>query len=145
MAKGGFPGGMGGMNMNNLMKQAQKMQKQMMEKQEELAARTLEMTSGGGAVKVVISGKKEIQELKINPDVVDPDDVEMLEDLIISAVNEAIRPAAGFPYHPYAKRKGGGPFRSYSEGKGSGEILLCLLQPDGGRGLPCLCQCEAGS
>lgn len=67
------------------------MQKQMMEKQEELQARTLEMTSGGGAVKVKISGKKEIQELKINPDVVDPDDVEMLEDLIISAVNEAIR------------------------------------------------------
>ena len=90
MAKG-FPGGMGGMNMNNLMKQAQKMQKQMMDKQEELAARTLEMTSGGGAVKVVISGKKELQELKINPDVVDPDDVEMLEDLIISAMNEAIR------------------------------------------------------
>ena len=84
MAKGGFPGGMGGMNMNNLMKQAQKMQ-------EELQAKTLEMTSGGGAVKVVITGKKEIQELKINPDVVDPDDVEMLEDLIISAVNEAIR------------------------------------------------------
>ena len=82
---------MGGMNMNNLMKQAQKMQKQMMEKQEELQAKTLEMTSGGGAVKVVITGKKEIQELKINPDVVDPDDVEMLEDLIISAVNEAIR------------------------------------------------------
>mgnify|MGYP003044597717 FL=1 len=91
MAKGGFPGGMGGMNMNKLMKQAQKMQKQMMEKQEELQAKTLEMTSGGGAVKVVITGKKEIQELKINPDVVDPDDVEMLEDLIISAVNEAIR------------------------------------------------------
>ena len=61
------------------------------EKQEELQAKTLEMTSGGGAVKVVITGKKEIQELKINPDVVDPDDVEMLEDLIISAVNEAIR------------------------------------------------------
>ncbi|WP_304508735.1 YbaB/EbfC family nucleoid-associated protein [Anaerotignum sp.] len=90
MAKGGFPG-MGGMNMNNLMKQAQKMQKQMQEKQEELADRTLEMTSGGGAVKVVITGKKEIKELKLNPDVVDPDDVEMLEDLIISAVNEAIR------------------------------------------------------
>ncbi|WP_352399878.1 YbaB/EbfC family nucleoid-associated protein [Anaerotignum sp.] len=90
MAKGGFPG-MGGMNMNNLMKQAQKMQKQMLEKQEELAERTLEMTSGGGAVKVVITGKKEIKELKLNPDVVDSDDVEMLEDLIISAVNEAIR------------------------------------------------------
>lgn len=91
MAKGGFPGGMGGMNMNSLMKQAQKMQKQMQEKQEELAARTLEMTSGGGAVKVVISGTKELKELKIDPDVVDPDDVEMLEDLILSAVNEAIR------------------------------------------------------
>jgi len=90
MAKGGFPG-MGGMNMNNLMKQAQKMQKQMQEKQEELGERTLEMTSGGGAVKVVITGKKEIKELKLNPDVVDPDDVEMLEDLIMSALNEAIR------------------------------------------------------
>ncbi len=90
MAKGGFPG-MGGMNMNNLMKQAQKMQKQMQEKQEELGEKTLEMTSGGGAVKVVITGKKEIKELKLNPDVVDPEDVEMLEDLIMSAVNEAIR------------------------------------------------------
>ncbi|HBF64884.1 MAG TPA: YbaB/EbfC family nucleoid-associated protein [Clostridium sp.] len=90
MAKGGFPG-MGGMNMNNLMKQAQKMQKQMQEKQEELGERTLEMTSGGGAVKVVITGKKEIKEVKLNPDVVDPEDVEMLEDLIMSAVNEAIR------------------------------------------------------
>ena len=92
--RGGFPGGMGMPgNMNNLMKQAQKMQKQMMEKQEELQARTLEMTSGGGAVKVVISGKKEIQELKINPDVVDPDDVEMLQDMIMAAVNEAMRTA----------------------------------------------------
>ena len=70
------------------------MQKQMMEKQEELQAKTLEMTSGGGAVKVVITGKKEIQELKINPDVVDPDDVEMLSDLIIAATNEALRAAA---------------------------------------------------
>lgn len=67
------------------------MQKQMAEKQEELAERTLEMTSGGGAVKVKVSGKREIQELKLSPDVVDPDDVEMLEDLIISAVNEALR------------------------------------------------------
>ena len=90
MARGGFPG-MGGMNMNNLVKQAQKMQKQMAAMQEELNEKTLEMTSGGGAVKVVISGKKEIKELKINPDVVDPDDVEMLEDLIAAAVNEAER------------------------------------------------------
>ncbi|WP_317855025.1 YbaB/EbfC family nucleoid-associated protein [Chakrabartyella piscis] len=94
MARGGYPGmggGMGGMNMNNLMKQAQKMQKQMEQKQEEMAKKTFEMTSGGGAVKVVISGKKEILELKLDPDVVDPDDVEMLEDLVMSAVNEAIR------------------------------------------------------
>ena len=91
MAKG-F-GGMGGMNMNNIMKQAQKMQKQMVEMQEGLNEKTLEMTSGGGAVKIVISGKKEIQSIKIDPEVVDPDDVEMLEDLILSAVNEAIRQA----------------------------------------------------
>ena len=91
MAKG-F-NGMGGMNMNNIMKQAQKMQKQMLETQEALADKTLEMSSGGGAVKIIISGKKEIKSIKINPEVVDADDVEMLEDLILSAVNEAIRQA----------------------------------------------------
>ena len=91
MAKG-F-GGMGGMNMNALMKQAQKMQKQMEETQAALAEQVIETTSGGGAVKISITGKKEIKEIKINPEVVDPDDVEMLEDLILSAVNEAIRQA----------------------------------------------------
>ena len=91
MAKG-F-GGMGGMNMNALMKQAQKMQKQMAETQQALAEQVIETTSGGGAVKISITGKKEIKEIKINPDVVDPDDVEMLEDLILSAVNEALRQA----------------------------------------------------
>ncbi len=106
MAKGGFPG-MGGMNMNNLMKQAQKMQKQMQEKQEELAERTLEMTSGGGAVKVIITGKKEIKELKLNPDVVDPEDVEMLEDLIMSAVNEAIRQVEEMYNNEMGKMSGG--------------------------------------
>ena len=89
MAKG-F-GGIGGMNMNALMKQAQKMQKQMEEAQAALAEQVVETTSGGGAVKVTATGKKEIKEIKINPDVVDPDDVEMLEDLILSAVNEALR------------------------------------------------------
>ena len=89
MAKG-F-GGMGGMNMNALMKQAQKMQKQMEEAQAALAEQVVAPTSGGGAVKVTATGKKEIKEIKINPDVVDPDDVEMLEDLILSAVNEALR------------------------------------------------------
>ena len=81
------------MNIQNIMAQAQKMQKQMVEMQESLNEKTLEMTSGGGAVKIVISGKKEIQSIKIDPEVVDPDDVEMLEDLILSAVNEAIRQA----------------------------------------------------
>ncbi len=96
MAKGfggGFPGGMGGMNMNNLMKQAQKMQKQMEQMQTELENKEFEVTSGGGAVKVTITGKKQIKAIEISPDVVDPDDVEMLQDLVMTAVNEAIRQA----------------------------------------------------
>ena len=106
MARGGFPG-MGGMNMNNLVKQAQKMQKQMAAMQEELNEKTLEMTSGGGAVKVVISGKKEIKELKINPDVVDPDDVEMLEDMILTAVNDAMKQIDELTEKEMAKVTGG--------------------------------------
>ncbi|MFI3230069.1 MAG: YbaB/EbfC family nucleoid-associated protein [bacterium] len=92
MAKGGFGGGFGGgMNMNNIMKQAQKMQQQMEELQTELETKEFEITSGGGAVKIVITGKKIIKEIKIDKDVVDPDDVEMLEDLVLTAVNEAVR------------------------------------------------------
>ncbi|MCC8013941.1 MAG: YbaB/EbfC family nucleoid-associated protein [Eubacterium sp.] len=93
MAKGGFGGygGMGGMNMNNLMKQAQKMQKQMADAQKELEEKEFEITSGGGAVKVIISGNKTVKKIEISEDVVDPDDVEMLEDLVLTAVNEAIR------------------------------------------------------
>ena len=97
MAKGnsgGYGGGgFGGMNMNNIMKQAKKMQQQMEEAQQTLAEKTLEVSSGGGAVKVVISGQKEIKEIAIKPEVVDPEDVEMLQDLVRSAVNEAIRQA----------------------------------------------------
>jgi len=89
MPKGGF-GGMPG-NMNNIMKQAQKMQKKMEETQAELETRTLEVTSGGGAVKVTVSGKKELVDITIDPAAVDPDDVEMLQDLLLSAVNEALR------------------------------------------------------
>ena len=89
MPKGFNP--MGGMNMNQMMKQAQKMQKQMAELQEQQAARTFEVSSGGGAVKILINGEKQISELTLSPDVVDPDDIEMLQDLIITAVNEAIR------------------------------------------------------
>ena len=91
MAKGGFPG-MGG-NMNNMMKQVQKMQKDMAKLQEEIEQRTVEASAGGGAVTVVASGKKEIISIAIKPEVIDPDDVEMLQDLITAAVNEAIRQA----------------------------------------------------
>jgi len=90
MAKG-FGGMPGGMNMNSLMKQAQKMQKQMAEMQEDLANKTLEVSSGGGAVKVTVNGEKQILNLQISPEVIDPDDVEMLQDLVMSAVNEALR------------------------------------------------------
>lgn len=88
--KGGFPGGMPG-NMNNIMKQAQKMQKQMEEAQAELESSEYTATAGGGAVEVTISGTKEITKIKLDPEAVDPDDVEMLEDLIMAATNEAIR------------------------------------------------------
>ena len=90
MAKrGGFPGmGMPG-NMNNLMKQAQKMQRQMEEKTKELEEKQYTATAGGGAVSVAVSGKKEVVAVKISPEAVDPDDVEMLEDLIVAATNEA--------------------------------------------------------
>ena len=100
-------GGMGGMNMNNLMKQAQKMQKQMESLQAEMAEKTIETTSGGGAVKVVITGKKEIKSININPEVVDPDDVEMLQDLIMAAVNEAIRQAEDMMNSEMSKVTGG--------------------------------------
>ena len=106
MAKGGF-GGMGGMNMQSLMKQAQKMQKKMEETQEALAEKTVETTSGGGAVKIVITGKKVIKSIKIDPEVVDPDDVEMLEDLILSSVNEAIRQADEMANNEMSKITGG--------------------------------------
>lgn len=107
MAKGFNPMGMGGMNMNNLMKQAQKMQKQMEEMQASLEEKTIETTSGGGAVKIVISGKKVIQSIKIDPEVVDPDDVEMLEDLILTAVNEAVRQADEMSTREMSKITGG--------------------------------------
>jgi len=93
MARGGFPGFGGGGNINNLMKQAQKMQKDMEKLQAELQEKEVEATAGGGAIKVVATGKKEIKEIIINRDVVDPDDIEMLQDLVLAAVNEALRKA----------------------------------------------------
>lgn len=95
MAKrGGFPGGMGGfggMNLGNIMKQAQKMQADLTKTQEELASKEFEASCGGGAVEVKVSGAKVLKEIKIKPEVVDPEDVEMLQDLIMTAINEALR------------------------------------------------------
>ncbi|MDO4649576.1 MAG: YbaB/EbfC family nucleoid-associated protein [Eubacteriales bacterium] len=91
MAKrGGFPGGMPG-NMNNLMKQAQKMQRQMEENQKALEEKEFTASAGGGAVEVTVSGRREITKVKLAEEVVDPDDIEMLEDLVMAATNEALR------------------------------------------------------
>ena len=91
--RGGFPGmgGFGGMNLNQLMKEAKKMQSDMEKSQEELAAKEFEATAGGGAVAVKVSGDKVLKEITIKKEVVDPDDVEMLQDLILTCVNEALR------------------------------------------------------
>ena len=88
---GGFPG-MGG-NMNQLLKQAQKMQNDMMKSQEEIEQKEFEVSSGGGAVTIVMNGKKIVKSIKIKPEVVDPDDVEMLEDLILTAFKEGVEKA----------------------------------------------------
>ena len=92
--RGGFPGGMGGfggMNMNQLMKEAKKMQADMEKSQEELGNSEFEATAGGGAVYVKVNGNKVIKEIKLTKEVVDPEDVEMLQDLILTAINEALR------------------------------------------------------
>ena len=90
--KGGFPGGMGMPgNMNNLMKQAQRMQRQMEESQKELEEKEFTAKAGGGMVTAVVNGNREVTKIEIKPEAVDPDDVEMLEDLVLAAVNEALR------------------------------------------------------
>ena len=93
--RGGFPGmgGFGGMNINQLMKEAKKMQQDMEKSQEELASKEFDATAGGGAISVKVSGNKEIKEIIIKKDVVDPEDVEMLQDLVLTAVNEALNKA----------------------------------------------------
>ena len=94
MAKGGFRGGMpGGMNQMQMMKQAQKMQQELLRMQEEQENKTYSATTGGGMVTASVNGKHEVVDLKINPEAVDPDDVEMLQDMVIAAVNEAMRAA----------------------------------------------------
>lgn len=91
MAKKGFGGGMMPGNMNQILKQAQKMQDNMQKMQQELEAKEFEVSVGGGAVTVKVNGKKELLDINMKPEVVDPDDIEMLQDLVISAVNEALR------------------------------------------------------
>ncbi len=93
MAKGGFPGGMGGGNMQQLMLRAQKMQQDVQRTQAELNEREFTASSGGGMVTVTVSGNKDVRSIVINPACVDPEDVEMLQDLVLSAVNEALRTA----------------------------------------------------
>lgn len=104
MARGGFPG-MG--NMNNLMKQAQMLQKQMAEMQEEISNTVFEGNANGDLVVAQVNGKKELLSLKIKPEIVDPDDVEMLEDLVLSAVNEALKKADEETSNKMGKLTGG--------------------------------------
>ena len=107
MAKrGGFPGGMPG-NMNNLMKQAQRMQRQLEEAQKELEEKEVTAAAGGGAVEVTVSGKHEVTKIKLSEEVVDPDDIEMLEDLIMAATNEAFRKLDEESQNSMAKITGG--------------------------------------
>ena len=93
MAKGGFRGMPGGMNQAAMMKQAQKMQQEMMRMQEEMENKTYSATSGGGMVTAEVNGKHEVVSLTVKPEAVDPDDVERLQDMIMAAVNEAMRTA----------------------------------------------------
>ena len=108
MAKGGYRGGMpmGGMNMN-MVKQAQKMQQEMLKMQQEMETKEYEATSGGGMVTAAVNGKHELLRLTIKPDAVDPDDVEMLQDMVIAAVNEAMRKAEADAAAGMSKLTGG--------------------------------------
>ena len=109
MAKGGFRGGMpmgGGMNMN-MMKQAQKMQQELLKMQQEMETKEFSASSGGGMVTATVNGNHEVTALEINPEAVDPDDVEMLQDLVIAAVNEAMRTAEADSAASMSKLTGG--------------------------------------
>lgn len=107
MAKGGYRGGMGGgMNMN-MIRQAQKMQQDMLKMQEEMESKEYDATAGGGMVKAVVNGKHEVLSLTINPEAVDPEDVEMLQDMVVAAVNEAMRKAEAEAAQNMSKLTGG--------------------------------------
>ncbi|MBE7060276.1 MAG: YbaB/EbfC family nucleoid-associated protein [Ruminococcaceae bacterium] len=107
MGKGKFNGFPGGANMNNMIKQAQKMQADMMKAQTDLEEKTVETSSGGGMVTVKANGKKEILEINIKPDVVDPDDIEMLQDLVVAAVNDALHQVDSMVQSEMGKITGG--------------------------------------
>ena len=107
MAKGGFRGMPGGMNQAAMMKQAQKMQQEMMRMQQELENTNYTAAAGGGMVKADVNGKHELVDLQINPEAVDPDDVDMLQDMVIAAVNEAMRTADAAAQNNMSKLTGG--------------------------------------
>ena len=107
MAKGGFRGGMGGGVNMNMIKQAQKMQQDMLKMQEEMESKEYEATVGGGMVTARVNGKHEVLSIAINPEAVDPDDVEMLQDMIIAAVNEAMRAAEADAANNMSRLTGG--------------------------------------
>ena len=106
MAKGGFPG-MGGANMQQLMKQAQKMQQDLLKMQQEMETKEYEATAGGGVVTAVANGKRELLRITIDPEAVDPDDVEMLQDMVVAAANEALRKADAEQAASMSKLTGG--------------------------------------
>ena len=105
--RGGFPGGGMPGNMGNLMKQAQKMQRQMEEQAKEMETKEFTAAAGGGAVEVTVSGAKKLLKVHLNEEVVDPDDIEMLEDLIVAAVNEAMEKADAESASAMSKFTGG--------------------------------------
>lgn len=109
MAKGGFRGGMpmGGMNQMQMMKQAQKMQQDLLKMQQEMEEKQYEATVGGGVITAVVSGKRELVRVTIDPEAVDPDDVEMLQDMVVAAVNEAMRKAEADSAQNMSKLTGG--------------------------------------
>ena len=107
MAKGGFRGMPGGMNQAAMMKQVQKMQQDMLRMQEEMEKKTYTASAGGGMVKAEVNGKNEFISLQINPEAVDPDDVEMLQDMVLAAVNEALRTAETDKANNMSKMTGG--------------------------------------
>ena len=107
MARGGFPGMMGGGNMQQLQRQAMKLQQQMTKMHEELEAREYEASAGGGMVNARVNGKNEVLSIEIKPEAVDPEDVEMLQDMVLAAVNEALRTASETSEREMSKLTGG--------------------------------------